>query len=183
VTLIHHRAEVGAFRGLLAAAALAGSLLLTGCGEDAASGDAAANDTAAESTLEVRDAWVKTAESGMTAIFAVLDNPGDTELTVVSAESEISPMELHEMAMSDGEMVMREKDGGFTVPAGGSHRLEPGGDHLMLMDLAEPILAGDELTVTLTFDTGESVTFTAVAKDFAGGDEEYEGGDHGDMEM
>ena len=81
-------------------------------------------------------------------------------------------MELHEIVMADGEMRMRQGRR-VTVPAGGSHTLEPGGDHLMLMDLAKPMPAGDEVTITLNLADGDPVEFTAVAKPFAGGDETY----------
>ena len=59
-----------------------------------------------------------------------------------------------------------------SVPAGGSLSLEPGGDHVMLMDLQEPILPGDEVTITLLTAGGEVET-TVVAKEFTGAQEEY----------
>jgi len=153
--------------------ALAAAVLLTGaCGTDGA--PAAAPTTPPSAPLAVRDMWVKTAESGMTAAFGTLVNTGDTDVQVVKATSTASPvMELHEVADVDGTMVMRPKDGGFTVPANGGHTLEPGGDHLMLMDLTAPVKAGDEVRFTLTFADGRTFAFTAVAKDFAGGNESY----------
>ncbi|GAA4715908.1 hypothetical protein Prum_003750 [Phytohabitans rumicis] len=119
--------------------------------------------------------WVKTAQSGMSAVFGTLMNTSGAEVTVVKATSTASPMmELHEVATVDGEMVMRPKDGGFTIPAGGMHELKPGGDHLMMMDVTTPVAAGTEVTVTLTFADGKSMQFTALGKDFAGGNESYQ---------
>jgi len=132
---------------------------------------AAADGVAA--SLSVRDAWVKAVESGMTAAFAVLVNDADTDVTVVSAASPVSPVELHETTMKDGAMVMRPTADGFTVKARSSHILEPGGDHLMLTDLGTPIRPGDEVPITLTLADGRTVTFTAVAKPFAGAGESY----------
>ncbi|WP_147144136.1 copper chaperone PCu(A)C [Stackebrandtia albiflava] len=167
-------------RTALLTTAFAGALLLTGCGGETAASPQTTDTGEAETTtaLTVEDGWVKAADEGMTAVFGVLGNPGDTDVVIVSAECAVSPMELHEMAMADGEMIMREKADGIVVPAGGEYVLEPGGDHLMLMDLAEPVLPGDELTVTLTFDTGDEFEFTVVAKEFAGADEEYQGDGH-----
>lgn len=146
-----------------------------GCGATADPPDApstrAADGVAA--TLTVRDAWVKAADSGMTAAFAVLVNDADTDVTVVSAAAPVSPMELHETTMKDGAMVMRPAADGFTIKARSSHTLEPGGDHLMLMDLSKPIKPGDEVPITLTLADGGTVTFTAVAKPFAGAGESY----------
>ena len=77
------------------------------------------------------------------------------------------------MAMKDGKMVMQAKQGGIVIKAKSTHALEPGGDHLMLMNLAKPVQAGDELTFTLTFADGRTQQFTAVAKPFTGAQESY----------
>jgi copper(I)-binding protein len=92
---------------------------------------------------------------------------------VVSVASPASPTELHEMAMEDGKMVMRPKDGGFVIKAGTTHELAPGGDHLMMMNPSAPIKPGDEVSFTLTLSDGSTVPFTAIAKPFAGAGESY----------
>ncbi|WP_173083298.1 copper chaperone PCu(A)C [Phytohabitans rumicis] len=157
---------------------VAAVLLLAACGDDAepsAGATPSASSTVAGQALVVKDVWVKTAQSGMSAVFGTLMNTSGAEVTVVKATSTASPMmELHEVATVDGEMVMRPKDGGFTIPAGGMHELKPGGDHLMMMDVTTPVAAGTEVTVTLTFADGKSMQFTALGKDFAGGNESYQ---------
>jgi copper(I)-binding protein len=77
----------------------------------------------------------------------------------------------------DGNMLMREKDGGFTVPAGSEHELSPGADHIMFMGLDQDLEPGAEVTVTLEFDDGSTHEFTAPVKDFEGANESYHG-DH-----
>lgn len=160
--------------GLLATAMF--MITATGCAsaEDSSAGDDGSEAIATAGDLTISDPWVKAAEEGMTAAFGILVNDGDADITVVSADSPISPMEIHEIVMADGQMQMRNKDDGLTVPAGGSHTLEPGGDHLMLMDLAQPVAPGDEVTITLHLADGDTVEFTAVGKPFAGGDETYD---------
>ncbi|MFI6760870.1 copper chaperone PCu(A)C [Micromonospora sp. NPDC050417] len=130
--------------------------------------------TAVTSVFHVRDPWVKAAQSGMTAAFGVLVNDSGSDATIVSATSSVSPMELHEMTMKDGKMVMRPKADGITVKARSTHTLEPSGDHLMLMELAKPVQPGDEVTFTLTFADGRTAEFTAIAKPFAGAGESYD---------
>ena len=158
-------------------------LALAGCGSSAASETAApATSATAEAKadgLTVRDPWVKAADSGMTAAFATLVNNTGADVTVESATSPASPIELHTMAMKDGKMVMQPKQGGFVIKAGATHELAPGGDHLMLMQPAAAIKPGDELTFTLKLSGGASVEFKAVAKPFAGAQESYDPG----MEM
>lgn len=127
-----------------------------------------------ESVVTVQDPWVKATEEDMTAVFGTLVNTGDHEVTVTGASSPVAPVvEIHEVVMSGGAMAMQEKADGITIPAGGSHLLEPGGDHLMLMELTQPIHPGDEVSITLTFADGTTLEFQAVAKPFAGGEETY----------
>ena len=188
----------GLGRALLTATAIGLSLGLAACGPtgsaapgpsesgaaDPTAGAAAdpggseTGDAAAEASdaapLVWEDGWVKAAEEGMTGAFGTLRNPTDSDLRITGAESAAAgSAELHETASDDGgSTMMQEKEGGFLVPAGGSLSLEPGGDHVMLMDLQEPILPGDEVTITLLTDGGEVET-TVVAKEFTGAQEEY----------
>jgi copper(I)-binding protein len=150
-------------------------LLLAGCAAPAPEAALQAD------TISMSDAWVKSAEEGMSAAFGILTNDGDADVTIVSASTDASPMmELHETVASEsGEMMMQEKDGGFVIPAGSTLTLEPGGNHLMLMGLTAPIMAGDDVTFVLTFADGSTLEFIAPAKDFSGANESYEG----DMEM
>jgi copper(I)-binding protein len=164
-------------RAAATATALLAAAALAACGGDPDTDRAA--ETAAPAAAEsvtVTDAWVKATEADMTAVFGVLENASGTEAHLVSAESDLATTELHEVVESGGEMVMQEVPDGFTVPADGAHELTPGGDHIMLMDLTAPIVAGDEVAVTLRFEDGSELAFTAVAKDFEGGDEEYRPG-------
>ncbi|RBJ04397.1 hypothetical protein DRA43_13800 [Micromonospora provocatoris] len=172
---------------LIGAAVLAASV--TACGSSgtpsaapSASASTSSSASAPGGMLTVRDPWVKAADKGMTAAFATLANAGDTDVTITKAATEVSPMELHEMTMKDGKMVMQAKEGGIVIKARSSTTLEPGGDHLMLMNLARPVEAGDELSFTLTFADGRTQTFTAVAKPFTGAQESYAPG-HGESPM
>ena len=170
---------------LLSATVLAASIAACGSSDDSStaaptpSATAAASTSAAADVLGIHDPWVKAADKGMSAAFGTLVNDGDTDVTITAAATDVSPIELHEMAMKDGKMVMQPKQGGIVVKAKSHHVLEPGGDHLMLMNLTRPVQAGDELTFTLTFADGRTQTFTAVVKPFTGAQETYDPG-HGD---
>ncbi len=54
--------------------------------------------------------------------------------------------------------------------------LAPGGDHIMILDLASPIRAGDQVEVTLSLSDGSTTSFMALAKATTGGEENYEPG-------
>ena len=51
------------------------------------------------------------------------------------------------------------------IPAGESVELEPGGYHIMVLDLAADLVAGDTVEVTLTFDSGETQKVDAEVKE------------------
>ncbi|MET8053776.1 copper chaperone PCu(A)C [Streptosporangium sp. NPDC005286] len=163
--------------GILVAVAVA----LAGCGSQStvapAAAPAAAPATSAAPALTITDPWVKTAKKGMSAAFGTLVNNTDTEVTVLSAASPISPkVELHEVVDSKGKMIMRPKEGGIVIPPRGTHRLQPGGDHIMLMGVTEAVKPGAEIPFTFNLKDGKTLEFTAVGKDFAGGQENYQPG-------
>lgn len=152
----------------IAALAAAGSLfLLAACGND--------DGAAPARPLSVTDQWVKAAPDGMTALFATLANTSDAEIRVVSGSTPVAgKVELHETVAHDGATVMKEKKDGYAIPAHGSLALTPGGDHIMLMDLKQPIVAGQTVTVDLRLADGSTEKVTAVARDFAGNQENYQ---------
>lgn len=173
--------RVSAFARLGAVAAAA-TLALAGCASPAPA--PATSSAPAGESVSISDAWVKSADSGMSAAFGTLHNDSTADITIVSAETPASSMiELHETVANDArEMVMKQKDGGFVIPAGGEFPLEPGANHIMLMDLSAPLKAGEDTTFTLTFSDGSTYDFTAPVKDYSGANENYEGGDM-DMDM
>ncbi|WP_220499345.1 copper chaperone PCu(A)C [Microbispora sp. H10949] len=144
----------------------------------------AASPSSAPAALSITDPWVKTAKKGMTAAFGTLVNNSDSDVTVIAGSTPAAPMvELHEVVESKGKMVMRPKKGGFVVPAHGSHVLQPGGDHIMVMDVPSEIKPGSEVPFTLELKGGGTYTFTALGKDFAGAKENYQpGADMGGMD-
>lgn len=165
-------------------AALAAFLLpLAACGPDAADdsgapepeGGSPTDGGAAVGALSVSDPWVKAAEDGMTSAFGTLTNDTGQDFVLSGARTPASTrVELHETA-SDGSggMSMQEKEGGFELPAGQELVLEPGGNHLMLMELTAALLPGDEVELILEFEDGTEHPFTATVKDFAGAQEHY----------
>ncbi len=164
---------------LFAAALLAGSA--AGCSPRTESpSTVGAADSAAAVT--VSDQWVKAADTGMTGVFGTLKNSGATEVTVVAATSPAAgSVELHEVVGQPGSTTMQPKAGGFTIPAGGTHVLAPGGDHIMLMDLTTPLRAGNDVEITLRLADGSTSAFTAQVREFAGAGENYQPGSrHGD---
>ena len=89
--------------------------------------------------------------------YAIIRNSGSAPDRLVGASSPASArVELHEMAMADNVMRMREVKG-IDVPANGTVELRPGGYHLMLMELKQPLKQGEKVPVTLKFEKAGEV--------------------------
>jgi periplasmic copper chaperone A len=97
------------------------------------------------------------AQSG--AVYMTLINPGSADCRLVAARSEISErVELHtHREDAQGVMRMIELEDGIVIPAGGEHRLERGGDHVMFMGLTRAIEHGEIFGVTLVFEDGSEL--------------------------
>jgi copper(I)-binding protein len=151
------------------------ALLLAGCGGGAAtSGSPGAQAPAPV----VEDAWVRTTEgakdTSMTAAFLTVSNPGDADIRLVSASTDVAGMvQLHEMVDSGGTKVMQEAKDGITVPAGSHVHLAPGGYHVMLMALKRELPVGEEVSLGLTFADGTTVAVTAPVKEFVEEEDHY----------
>jgi len=93
------------------------------------------------------------------AAFMMISNSGETADRLLSASSDIAHrVELHtHKDMGDGVMKMMEVEAGFVIPAGGAHMLQRGGDHVMFMGLKQPMLQGETVSVTLTFEKAGEV--------------------------
>ena len=105
----------------------------------------------------------------------VFTNTGSTPIHLLSASSPISPMvQMHETVMgTGGAMAMQEKQGGFTIPAGGSHEFKAGGDHVMFMGVSTAVKSGTTVTFTLAFEDGSTLPVTAEVRTFTGAKETY----------
>ncbi|MFT6675126.1 MAG: copper(I)-binding protein [Sulfitobacter sp.] len=106
--------------------------------------------------IMVKDPYVRssTKTSVTGAAFMTLMNHSDQDDRLIGASSDVAKrVELHSHTEdANGVMKMGEIEGGIALPAGAMHMLERGGDHVMFMGLNRPLVQGDEITVTLTFE-------------------------------
>ena len=84
-------------------------------------------------------------------VYVTLTSPVDDRL--LSASSPVAGhAEVHEMTMEGNVMRMRELTGGLKLPAGQAVALAPGGLHVMLVDLKQPLAVGQVIPVQLRFE-------------------------------
>ena len=111
-------------------------------------------------SLEIEQPWTRaTAPTAPTAGgYLKIVNTGTTADRLVSARSTASARtEIHEMKMDGSVMRMRELEKGLEIPAGATVMLQPGGYHVMFMQLKEPFKEGAKVPVTLVFEKAGSV--------------------------
>ncbi|WP_171100256.1 copper chaperone PCu(A)C [Ruegeria sp. HKCCD7255] len=122
---------------------------------------ALATTVAAESSIKVDDSYARssgaTAKAG--AAFMMIVNDGDTADRLIGVRSDAAArVELHTHEVDEnGVARMMEVEEGFEIPAGESHALERGGDHVMFMGLTQPFEQGTRVPVTLIFENAGEI--------------------------
>jgi copper(I)-binding protein len=113
--------------------------------------------------LEIDTPWARasigTARPGVA--YVTIRNTGDEPDALVSIETPVAARpEVHDMEETGGVMKMRAA-GPLEVPPGGELRLEPGGLHIMLMQLQQPLEEGGRVPLTLVFEKAGEITVSA----------------------
>jgi periplasmic copper chaperone A len=89
--------------------------------------------------------------------FFIVENASLTPDKLIGVASPAAgSTEMHQMVVDGGVMKMRAVSM-LEIPAGGKLELKPGGYHLMLLDLKQPMRAGDKVPLTLTFQNAGSI--------------------------
>jgi copper(I)-binding protein len=115
--------------------------------------------------LEIKNAWARATagKADMGVAYVTIQSPtGDR---VVSWSTPVAKKaELHTMSMEGMVMKMRPL-AGLDIPAGEAVTLKPGGDHVMLMGLNQPLRAGQTFPLTLDFEkAGRRTVMVSVEK-------------------
>ncbi len=114
----------------------------------------------AQTAVKVDDAWVRGTVATQKATGAFMRLTPSANARLVSVQSPVAGVvEIHEMAMENDVMKMRQVPG-LDLAAGRTLELKPGGYHVMLMDLKQPLKAGDSVPLTLVFEDGAKKRFT-----------------------
>lgn len=147
---------------------------------------ALAQDNQAEAadadSLTVTDAYARSTNPTVGAAFMSIANSGATDCVLVAASApEVTDLaELHTHVEENGVMSMVQVDS-ITIPAGATHALERGGDHVMFMATKAPMTQGDEFELTLDFgECGTVPVAVRVDNEFApaADQDDHSGDDH-----
>jgi copper(I)-binding protein len=107
--------------------------------------------------VTVGEPWVRAtvAQQQATGAFMTLTSTKGARLVAASSPA-AGVVEVHEMKMIDDVMRMREISG-LDLPAGQPVALKPGGYHLMLFQLKQPLNEGDNIPLTLEIEDAQKV--------------------------
>ncbi len=111
----------------------------------------------AHAEVDVHDPWIAEAPptARSLAAFMGLENAGSTPRRLVAVEAPgFDRIELHQSTEEDG-MHRMVKQEAIEIPPGGRTELAPGGYHVMLIGIHEPLRAGDTVSMRLIFANDE----------------------------
>ncbi len=113
----------------------------------------AVSAVAQPAAIRAEQPWARATAPRQTVggVYVTLTSPVDDRLLGVSSPV-AGHAEVHEMTMQGNVMRMRELTGGLKLPAGQAVALAPGGLHVMLVDLKQPLAAGQVIPVQLRFE-------------------------------
>jgi copper(I)-binding protein len=139
---------------------------------------------AAHAQVTVKDPWIRgtVAQQSATGLFASITSAQGGKL-VAGSSPVAGVVEIHEMKMEGTTMRMRAVPA-LELPAGKAVELKPGGYHVMLMDLKQPLKTGDTVSVSLVVEAAggkrETVEVKAVVRAMPGAGAAKDGhGHHG----
>ena len=159
------------------ALALGLTLLLAGCAQGAGSpapGSEQQTVRQAEA-LTTSETWAKAAESGMSAAFGILHNSSGTPIALHQvSNAQGDEIQIHEMRGTGTGMTKAQLEGDLVIEPGKDAVLAPGGNHLMFMDLQQPLVAAQTARLTLEFADGSSTEVDFPIRNFDGAKESYD---------
>jgi copper(I)-binding protein len=128
--------------------------------------------------LVIDHPWSRATPQGakVAAGYVAIRNTGATPDRLVRATAEVAGrVELHTMSVTNGVMQMRELESGVDLRPGATTTLEPGGSHMMMIDLKRPLKQGETIAGTLVFEKAGEVPIEFKVEGIGS-----RGPDHGD---
>ena len=113
--------------------------------------------TVVSAQVDISDAWVRATVQGQKATGAFMNLTAKTDTRLVGVKSSAAAVaEIHEMKM-DKDVMRMQRLTPLPLPAGKPISLKPGGYHVMLMGLKEPLPVDSHVELTLMFEDAKGV--------------------------
>lgn len=163
------------WRGLVALLVVGSAVLATACGSDeepaaatpavataAATATPTTPPTPAAPKITVTGAWARSTPGiagENSAVYGVITNEGSVADHIISASVDVSiakTVETHR-TVKVGDTMKMEPVAGWDVPANGKLTLEPGGNHIMLLNVPTALKAGTKFPLSIKFEKAGTV--------------------------
>jgi periplasmic copper chaperone A len=121
------------------------------------------------SDIAVEQPFARASAGAVTAgaAFMTLKNSGASDDALIAVSTPVAEhAELH-IHIKDGDVMRMREVESIDVPAGSTVMLQPGGLHVMLIDLKAPLKAGEQFPLTLTFEKAGAMTIEVPVKSIA----------------
>ena len=121
----------------------------------------------AQSKVVVEGAWVGEVppSSPVAAAYMTIKNEGTVDDKLLSVTSSISGSSMiHQTVIDEQSVAKMEMVDALVIPAGKSVVLKPGGTHVMLMDLKEPVTGKEKIEIDLKFENAGDIRVEAPVK-------------------
>lgn len=117
-----------------------------------------------DSSIQITESVIAEPASSVTALYFDVRNPGEAD-RLIGARTDIASASIHRSYLEDNQMHM-ESISGVDIESGETVSFEPGGYHVMLMEV-EPVGAGQTVIVILEFEKAGDIEIAATVKQYA----------------
>jgi periplasmic copper chaperone A len=110
--------------------------------------------------LQIDGAWARATPKGaqVGGGYLTITNKGASPDRLIGGSTPAAAkLEVHQTSMSGGVAHMREHDKGLVIKPGQKIEFKPGGNHVMFVNLKEPLVQGRPITATLEFEKAGKV--------------------------
>lgn len=115
----------------------------------------AASLEASTASIRVLNAWARPSTTNNSAVYFEIFNDSNLDYNLVNVSSDIAnKVELHESFVDEKGVSRMVKLDKLVIPAKSSAVLQPGGMHIMLLDIKTILKVGDHFDLSLYFDNG-----------------------------
>jgi hypothetical protein len=117
--------------------------------------------------IEIKHPWARATPKGAAVAggYLTIVNTGSAPDRLTGGASPVAGrLEIHEMRMSDGTMRMRPMPAGVELKPGATVEFRPGSYHLMFVNLKEPLVQGQRVKGTLTFEKAGTIEIEYVVE-------------------
>ncbi|WP_341758285.1 copper chaperone PCu(A)C [Candidatus Tisiphia endosymbiont of Ditula angustiorana] len=110
---------------------------------------------ASTASIKILNAWARDSATNNSAIYFEIFNDSDLDYNLVNVSSDIAnKVELHKSFVDEKGVSRMVKLDKLVIPAKSSAILQPGGMHIMLLDIKTILKVGDHFDLSLYFDNG-----------------------------